>query len=144
MTTRIDITGKWYGRLTAKCIDPNRSRHWICVCSCGKTKSIAYSALYSGLTRSCGCLAQENREAIAQKLSHDRQLARISSGQYIGVFKRGKKFFAHIDLWFGPFDSPGQAAMERDEKAKQYLGKSVTLNFTPDPREDDENPWGFE
>lgn len=57
-----DITGKRFGRLIAvKLIgyDSRRSALWECKCDCGNTITLVSSALISGNTRSCGCLAKD-------------------------------------------------------------------------------------
>ncbi len=58
--TTIEV-GERYGRLTV--ISPNRDergwRVWDCVCDCGEKRSLLSGALYSGKTRSCGCLSRE-------------------------------------------------------------------------------------
>lgn len=59
MTKRIDITGHKYGRLTALSFADNRK--WLCRCDCGKEKTVSYDNLVAGRTKSCGCLADENR-----------------------------------------------------------------------------------
>lgn len=58
----VDHTGKVFGNLTALRLDPERIRHWICGCSCGRVKSVATTHLTSGHTRSCGCLSPRPRK----------------------------------------------------------------------------------
>ena len=56
----IDLTGQRFERLTVIERDKNRKgTFWICVCDCGKQKSVSSVALRSGLTKSCGCLNKE-------------------------------------------------------------------------------------
>lgn len=61
MSEKKDLTGMTFGRLLV--IRPGEKKganyHWICQCSCGKTKSIRGSALRSGESLSCGCLRKE-------------------------------------------------------------------------------------
>lgn len=59
MSTRIDLTGQRFGRLTvvAPVKKPNNSKlYWDCVCDCGGSKVVLGSNLKTGATRSCGCL----------------------------------------------------------------------------------------
>jgi len=54
---KIDLTGHQYGELTvlkdAGVI--NKTRRWLCKCSCGNTKEIIHQSLRSGDAKSCGC-----------------------------------------------------------------------------------------
>lgn len=65
-----DLTGKRFGRLEARSPLHRRDRKnramidWRCMCDCGNECIIAGSALRAGLTRSCGCLANESRRAV--------------------------------------------------------------------------------
>ena len=53
-----DWTGRRFGRLVVLAYVP--SKRWLCRCDCdGRTKIITASALRSGATQSCGCLAKE-------------------------------------------------------------------------------------
>jgi len=57
-----DLEGQVFGRLTALEPVPMPGKlHWRCRCSCGKEATIAASSLTSGRTRSCGCLADEDK-----------------------------------------------------------------------------------
>ena len=56
----IDETGHTYGRLTAIESVPDRHpKHWLCRCTCGRTKVVSGNKLRSGWTRSCGCYRTE-------------------------------------------------------------------------------------
>ena len=69
MAAKIDLTGKKFGRLTVisfkrrkKLKGFNRSaRLWNCLCDCGNEVIVEGTALRSGHTKSCGCLALEVR-----------------------------------------------------------------------------------
>lgn len=56
-----DIEGQRYGRLVVighlGVVKGNR--HWLCQCDCGELRSTQISALKSGKTQSCGCMARE-------------------------------------------------------------------------------------
>lgn len=60
----IDLTGQRFGRLVALQFvgRVNDRTLWRCKCDCGKETITGYSNLYSGITRSCGCLGDENRK----------------------------------------------------------------------------------
>lgn len=63
MPPAIDLTGERFGRLIALHRDPISPNpphvHWVCACDCGAVKSIMRQSLRNGMTRSCGCLANE-------------------------------------------------------------------------------------
>ena len=60
--SRVDISGKRFGRLTA--LIPDETRHhgrttWLCQCDCGSQKVTATKELCRGDSQSCGCLKKE-------------------------------------------------------------------------------------
>lgn len=64
-----DLTGQRFGRLTVlHRVEPKSYPiYWVCQCDCGEIKSIRSSNLTQGLTKSCGCLKNEN--LIGQKFN---------------------------------------------------------------------------
>jgi len=59
---RIDRTGERFGRLTITGfigVGKNWVGIWECKCDCGNIVNVRYNSLYSGYTRSCGCLKLE-------------------------------------------------------------------------------------
>lgn len=60
MTKPRDITGQKFGKLTAICLDVERTvpnkRYWWFDCDCGKRVSIKQGGVTSGNTSSCGCI----------------------------------------------------------------------------------------
>ncbi len=73
----VDISGKRFGRLVALRFvgRVNGRTLWRCKCDCGKETITGYSNLYSGITRSCGCLGDESRKINnvnkRRRVSHD-------------------------------------------------------------------------
>lgn len=60
MTTRLDLTGKTFGRLTVTGYAYfDKYHYWHCVCECGRELDVIGFSLTSGNTRSCGCLKRE-------------------------------------------------------------------------------------
>ena len=59
----LDIAGQRFGRLTAvrRTDTVEHSYIWECRCDCGKICYVPVSQLRSGISRSCGCLQDENR-----------------------------------------------------------------------------------
>ena len=62
MAKRIDRTGLRFGRLVIiKFLRNDKYWHpsWLCKCDCGGTVEVKWTNLYSGRTKSCGCLRRE-------------------------------------------------------------------------------------
>lgn len=57
----VDLTGNRFGKLTVLRRVDNKNVHtnWLCVCDCGKRKEVLGINLKRGLTKSCGCLHNE-------------------------------------------------------------------------------------
>ena len=73
-TTRIDLTGRRFGRLVVTTYVGDRK--WSCVCDCGANHDARSSHLREGRIRSCGCLARELTGATIQN-SRDVRYAGI-------------------------------------------------------------------
>lgn len=61
MSKRKKYIGRRFGRLVVKGKDGS-SPKYVCLCDCGTAVSVFRSALYSGNTRSCGCLKESRRK----------------------------------------------------------------------------------
>lgn len=57
-STRKDLTGQVFGRLTVLAYDhtENKRAYWLCRCECGNTCVVSGKLLRNGGTKSCGCL----------------------------------------------------------------------------------------
>lgn len=68
-----NIEGQRFGRLTAKYMTEKRdgkgSVFWHCLCDCGNEVDVTEDCLIHGNYRSCGCLQQEIRKDIHNKLT---------------------------------------------------------------------------
>lgn len=55
--TRIDLTGRKFGRLTVEkyAFTKNTLAYWQCICECGNITFVRAGDLVSGNTKSCGC-----------------------------------------------------------------------------------------
>lgn len=60
-STRLDLTGREFGRLTVLEYSHTVKKrvYWKCICECGARKTIVGTSLKSGHSRSCGCLFKE-------------------------------------------------------------------------------------
>lgn len=76
-----DLTGARYGRLVVmeRAGSKNERATWLCRCDCGGEKVVAAQELSKGSTRSCGCLAQEQRKQAAQRQCHGFSRANMMS-----------------------------------------------------------------
>lgn len=56
-----NVIGERFGRLVGESTyyDENGKRHAVCVCDCGNHTTVRVGDLFSGKTRSCGCLRSE-------------------------------------------------------------------------------------
>lgn len=57
-----DLTGQRFGKLVVLRREPNNANNkvvWRCQCDCGKQTVVIGSRLYTGKTKSCGCLIRE-------------------------------------------------------------------------------------
>lgn len=61
MTSRIDLTGKTFGRWTVLSFakSSHAGAHWNAVCSCGTERVLVGTCLHNGKTMSCGCASAE-------------------------------------------------------------------------------------
>jgi len=69
---RKNLAGKRFGRLLVLELshrDKNSKYYWKCRCNCGGTKTVQAQSLKENITRSCGCLEQENRETIRNNIT---------------------------------------------------------------------------
>lgn len=84
---RKDHTGERYHRFVILRRSPDYIRPsgikvsvWFCRCDCGVEKSVQFSHLTSGCTRSCGCLAKENN--VKRSRTHGHSLVGKLSRTY--------------------------------------------------------------
>jgi hypothetical protein len=62
MSHRLDLVGKWSGRLLALAHAGSNTRgrsQWLCLCSCGEHCVVTAQHFTSGTTAACGCLGRE-------------------------------------------------------------------------------------
>ena len=71
-TTKVDLTGRRFGRLTVLSSTQERdgkgSVYWHCRCDCGREKDITEDSLMHGNYKSCGCLKKEMQGNIYSQL----------------------------------------------------------------------------
>lgn len=88
----VDLTGRKFERLTVLGIvgKQNKTLVYECRCDCGAMVKVLRSALPSGHTRSCGCLAREITSRARTKHGHNRNPGMITPEYhaYHGMLRR--------------------------------------------------------
>lgn len=86
-----DISGTHFGRLTALFpVTSGKQNKWLCRCDCGNEVVVAYNALTSNSTKSCGCL---HRETVVNYFQECRlkyigqQFGRLTAIQFVSAEK---------------------------------------------------------
>lgn len=88
-----DITGERFGRLTVSHRDTSprsgkcNNAVWVCACSCGSIKSVSSGQLRTGKTRSCGCLALENKSIRAKGNKYGERKRLNLTGERFGKLR---------------------------------------------------------
>jgi len=101
MPSKIDLTGKRFGKLTVLSESSNRNSNgaviWLCKCDCGKTKEIVSQSLIRGLTTSCGCYGNSMLAKYRTKHGKCPRLGRIPEYQiWDAMIQRCTNPFIHI------------------------------------------------
>lgn len=81
-TGPVDLTGQKFGRwVVLKMVKAGSRVHYLCQCVCGNKKIVRPDSLKNGRSKSCGCLNNEMRSAIAKKANttHGNSKTRIYS-----------------------------------------------------------------
>lgn len=69
--TKLDLTGKRFGRLLAVCAtdlrNGSKSIVWECICDCGKTVLVDTNKLNTSNTTSCGCYKNDLLQATTER-----------------------------------------------------------------------------
>lgn len=86
-----NLTGLRFGKLIVLGYDcKTKDKHyWLCVCNCGKEKSVEGGSLKSGNTSSCGCLQRERTSELRLNLA-GKKFGKLEVLEYIGYDKEYK------------------------------------------------------
>jgi hypothetical protein len=116
MNTQTPRVGRVFSRLTVKRLDESKSstndKFYVCVCTCGNTCSVRWSALTKGDKRSCGCLAAERAKAYkytAADKAHElfqtwrTMVRRCHSPNYTKFCAYGAKGISVCEAWRDSF-----------------------------------------
>ena len=96
-----NLVGQKFGRLTVVELDKSKKRngtYWLCKCDCGNTSIVRSDSLISGNTKSCGCLASEQRVInIKSNIKHGMKGTKIyNSWQAMKKRCYNKKYESYI------------------------------------------------
>jgi hypothetical protein len=93
MPRRLQISGRRFGRLTAmepQGLDRHGKVRWLFFCDCGRETLSVASAVKSGKTQSCGCIANERRAENSR--ANRRKIAESKT-------KHGRTGTAEYNIW---------------------------------------------
>jgi len=106
MGAPLDLTGKPFGRLTARLLleerSPRGERRWLCDCACGATDvRVTTGHLTTGHTRSCGCLRRERSKQIGRTTGKSNiiEVNRRKSQRFRAAVARGIKIAREHPEW---------------------------------------------
>lgn len=147
--TRIDLTGKRYGKLEVlKIVDLEKAERngithgWLCKCDCGNTIVCTSKQLINNKKISCGCavtdaLKSDNRlklydGTMISALNPDRKANKNSKTGIKGVYwsKREQRYITKIgiknkNITIGRFSSLEEAAKARKKAEEQYFAPEI-------------------
>ena len=87
-----DLIGQQFGRIKVVSRAPSGSRwqtRWHCICDCGNAKVMQASNLTTGKSKSCGCGAEETRQANNAKAKLTEDQVRQKSAEFGFDYLRG-------------------------------------------------------
>lgn len=136
--TAKDYTGQVFGRLTAKSRISGKRTKYLCVCSCGNSKTVDSSDLISGHIKSCGCLNLESLSARSKDLTGQtferlKVVKRLGGKitKYLCLCSCGNsKAINGADLTSGNTRSCGCLALELLSVSKSTHGQRDSLEYT--------------
>ena len=140
-----DIAGQTFGRLTAK-THAGRTKTgqalWLFTCECGGEKTAQASEVRRGKTRSCGCLAAEQKRAAGKAREHafsrasmyherkswESMLARCYNPAHVSYKCYGAVGITVCDQWRASFEAfardmgarPADKTLDRINNSKGY------------------------
>lgn len=101
-----NLVGRTFTRLTvlAQAASQGGHRRWLCTCTCGTSKVVAYGNLVNGNVKSCGCLRKE--------LAHSR------------LYKHGQCASRTYSCWL---NMKNRCLNKRGKGYAHYGGRGITV-----------------
>lgn len=90
----VDLKGQRFGRLAVveRAAGGQGISQWLCVCDCGRRKTVSSNTLKSGNARSCGCLNSELSSARNSVAKRTHGLSKTRAYRiWIGIHRRCEK-----------------------------------------------------
>lgn len=128
-----DLTGREFGRLTAKERDKDYRDRWICECSCEKKtmRSFWLYDLHRGKVKSCGCISRENAYNTKHGLSHS-PLYKTWIGIKTRCFDKNKKRYKDYGgrgiTLYAEWVNNAKAFIDYVSKLQNYGKENFTLD----------------
>ncbi len=136
-TTRIDITGQKFGKLTViKYLrTEGKEAFWLCKCDCGNEKEVKGTYLRNKQTKSCGCVKTtsfEEKEVLdfvksiykGYVIENDRTTI---APKELDIYIPEKKFAIEYDGLYWHSEAAGCTQMHHWNKTKMCLDKGIRL-----------------
>lgn len=133
-TSRLDLSGQRFGRLTA--VEPlpksGEAYKWRCICDCGNECAVAAANLRNGHTQSCGCKSTPHITYVDGTCIEVIRSRRLRSNNTSGC--TGVVWHKDIGRWdasicfkgerhyLGLFDNYEDAVKAREEAEARYFG----------------------
>lgn len=114
MGSKIEKIGQKFGRLTVlefKARNKQYDSLWLCRCECGNEKVIAGGKLFSGHTKSCGCLQKERTSE-----------AKVKHGLYFNDSGKRAKLYR---VWIGIKE---RCTNPNNKKYSDYGGRGISIS----------------
>lgn len=144
MGTYKDLTGQKFGRLTViKDVGRDKwgSVRWECVCECGGVVTVPRYKLWSGYTKSCGCLNKDSIQIGAKKTEQNYFLSQLK----YNAKKRGYPVTASDEELLRLAENNcaycGVPPKRHDGAKRKNKGKSKHKGYNTDPSYYDAEPW---
>ncbi len=142
--SRIDITGRKFGRLTPLHKTKGRTKGgsiiWRCLCECCNEVDVPYNSLMYGNQQSCGCKAQEHSDILRTfqttvdgtciNIIQSKTIPRNNTSGVRGVAFSGGKYYANISFQkktyrLGTYRRLEDAAAARRRAEDELFGSTV-------------------
>ncbi len=127
-----DLTGQKFFRLTViRTVRNHRNQKaWECLCSCGNTRVVTASNLYSGKSNSCGCY--RNERTAARMTRHGHSAGGSRSKEYSTWMGMRSRCFNPADRRYADYGGRGITLCERWENSFEAF--YADMGARPSPR----------
>lgn len=131
MSSRIDLAGKEFGKLTVLeyAYTKNCKAYWKCLCDCGKICIVPAGTLLNGTAKSCGCNRKEAMRKVATKHGlRDTRLYSIWCNMKDRCYNQNNPQYK----WYGGKDTPIEICSEWLHDFKTFYDWAMTNGYKDD------------